>query len=161
VISYVHRCVVACQLVIEWCNRYLSPRPWIKAVIWNGTIWRKPGERKIEWVSELEPSESFPVEGEWPIIVSPFVSLKRGPHFETRKSQERTKIWSWVPRGPKLRTAVLAMTGTNLLDWTGLDWTGTLLSIKNSLFYEKPHRRTSIFYYFFSVNRNISTISLT
>jgi hypothetical protein len=46
-------------------------------------------------VSEC-PLESPPVEGEWPVIIRPLLSLKRRPHFKTRKSIGNK--WSWDPK---------------------------------------------------------------
>jgi hypothetical protein len=48
-------------------------------------------------------SEEWLSESEWPVVVRPLLSSKRKPHFKTRKSRERTKMWSWVPRGPGIK----------------------------------------------------------
>jgi hypothetical protein len=52
-------------------------------------------ERDSEW----EVAESLPSRGEWPAVVGPLLFSKKY-HFKTRKSLERTKIWSWFPTGP-------------------------------------------------------------
>jgi hypothetical protein len=63
-------------------------------------------------VTEYESQESHSgVEREWPVAVRPFLSPKRVPHFKTRRSLRRTKIWSW---GPIPRTTVLTRANSNL-----------------------------------------------
>jgi hypothetical protein len=59
------------------------------------------------------------VEERWPVVVRPFLSLKRWPHFKTRKSLEKTKLWSRYPTGPETKNGCAGDTSSNLLDWTG------------------------------------------
>jgi aspartokinase len=54
-----------------------------------------------------------------PILDRPLLSLKRRPHFKTRKSRERINIIHGFQGGQKSRTTVLARATRNLLDWTG------------------------------------------
>jgi hypothetical protein len=61
---------------------------------------------------------------QWPVVVTPLPSSKRRLYFKTRKSLEKTKIWSWVWRGPKPKTTLLARASSNLLDWTFRNWKG-------------------------------------
>jgi hypothetical protein len=88
---------------------------------------------KVE-VTESESQHSHsPVEGEWPVVVTPLLSSKKRPHFKTNKSLETTKIWSWVPPGPEIKN-VLTRTRSNLLDWnSGRCWTPTILCLLRSL----------------------------
>jgi hypothetical protein len=44
---------------------------------------------------------SPPVEGEWPVAVRPHISLKRRPHFKTRKSFGKNKNMVMVPDGTR------------------------------------------------------------
>jgi hypothetical protein len=56
-------------------------------------------EDLLEVVSSIRPVPKF--YKEWPVAVKPFLSSKRRPHFKTRKSLGKSKIWPWVQTGPK------------------------------------------------------------
>jgi hypothetical protein len=75
-------------------------------------------ESEGELVSEIEPPESLPRRGEMASNGQTPPLSKRRPHFKTRKSLERTKIWSWVPTGPDTKHDCAGEASSNLLDWT-------------------------------------------
>jgi hypothetical protein len=54
-------------------------------------------------VSEC-PLESPPVEGERPVAVRPFLSLRRKPHFRTRKSFVKNKNMATGLKVPETKT---------------------------------------------------------
>jgi hypothetical protein len=55
------------------------------------------------------------------VVIRPLLASKRRPHFKTRKSVERTKIWSWVPKGPETKND---FAGEDQQQFTGMDWAG-------------------------------------
>jgi hypothetical protein len=50
-----------------------------------------------------EGQQQFTRPDQIPAVVGPLLSLKRRPHFKTRKSLGNKIIWSWVQTGPETK----------------------------------------------------------
>jgi hypothetical protein len=119
-----------------------------------------------EWVSEGESQQSHsPVEGEWPVVVRPLLSSKRRPQLKTRKSLERTKVWSSVPTR---RLTKNDCAGEGQQQFTALDWTtschytsASVLSTIVQLLFPYPHQFRTLRWCFIALQSGIKETTYT
>jgi hypothetical protein len=80
------------------------PNPFQFILGYHRTRSQSSSQRAVisEWLSKWVKSHS-PVEGEWPVVIRPLLSSKMRSLFKTRQSFGRTKIRSWVQKGPETK----------------------------------------------------------
>jgi hypothetical protein len=118
------------QRVVGEClkaSRAAREQNMVMSPVGIGTKNHCAGEDQQQFSSQSESSGRMWV-SEWSVVLRPLLSSKRRPHFKTRKSLKRTKIWSWVPKGPNTKNNCAGEgRQQNLLDWRRIhSWSNEL-----------------------------------